>query len=81
MGIVYANTGCATIVYAAEKPSIATILSKHVQRSVVPDDIAVTENPDETGSFIIRWQFDRYILSPNGEVVADDLQLSDLTLV
>jgi hypothetical protein len=65
------------IVYAAEKPSIATILSKHVKRRIAPTDINVTANPDETGSFFIRWQFDRYVLSPNGDVAADVLSLAD----
>lgn len=65
------------IVYAAEKPSIAKILSEHVKRSVAPSDINVTANPDETGSFFIRWQFDRYVLAPNGKVAADCLVLAE----
>lgn len=73
---VRADMTYTNIVYAAEKPSIATILSEHVQRSVAPGDINVTENPDETGSFFVQWHFDRYKLSPNGELVADDLELS-----
>ena len=63
------------IVYAAEKPSIARVLSEHVKRKVAPADIDVEANPDETGSFFIRWQLDRYILAPNGEVAADMLTL------
>ncbi len=47
------------IVYAAEKPSIAKVLSEHVQRDIRPGDIQVHANPDETGSFFIRWRFDR----------------------
>ena len=64
------------IVYAAEKPSIAKVLSEHVKRTIAPCDINVTANPDETGSFLIRWQFDRYVLAPNGEVAADVLVLA-----
>ena len=58
------------IVYAAEKPSIAKVLSEHVKREIRPGDIRVDANPDETGSFFIRWRFDRYIMSPNGAVEA-----------
>lgn len=63
------------IVYAAEKPSIAKLLSDHMQRRVDPEDIRVTENPDETGSFCIGWQFENYVLSPNGEIVSDNLEI------
>ena len=59
------------IVYAAEKSSIAKVLSKHVKREIRPGDIQVEANPDETGSFLIRWRFDRYVMSPNGEVAAN----------
>lgn len=65
------------IVYAAEKPSIARVLSEHVQRTVAPADIDIEANPDETGSFFIRWQLDRYVLAPNGQVAADELTLLD----
>ena len=65
------------IVYAAEIPSIAKLLSDHTQRTVEPDEIKVTENPDETGSFCIGWQFEHYVLSPNGEIVSDELHLLD----
>ena len=58
------------IVYAAEKPSIARLLSIHTRRLVRPQDIEVTENPDETGSFFIGFRFDQYVLSPNGEIEA-----------
>ena len=61
------------IVYAAEKPSIAKVLSEHVKREIRPGDIQVDANPDETGSFFIRWRFDQYVMSPNGEVVANTL--------
>jgi len=63
------------IVYAAEKPSIAKLLSDHMQRRVDPEDIRVTENPDETGSFCIGWQFENYVLSPNGEIASDNLEI------
>lgn len=58
------------IVYAAEKPSIAKVLSKYVKREIRPGDIQVDANPDETGSFFIRWRFAQYVMSPNGEVEA-----------
>jgi hypothetical protein len=61
------------IVYAAEKPSIARVLSDHVQHDISPAEIQVAANPDETGSFLIRWGFDRYVMSPNGAVEADCL--------
>lgn len=63
------------IVYAAEKPSIAKVLSEHVKRQISPGDIDIQANPDETGSFFIRWQFDRFILSPSGEVADNVLAL------
>ncbi len=63
------------IVYAAEKPSIAKLLSDHTKRRVSPDEINVTENPDETGSFCIGWQFEKYVLSPNGRIAVDSLNL------
>lgn len=63
------------IVIAAEKPSIATLLSEHMQRTVRPEEIRVTENPDETGSFYIGFQLDHYVLSPNGDIETDKLEL------
>ena len=62
------------IVIAAEKPSIATLLSEHVKRRVSPEEIQVSENPDETGSFLVGLHFDRYVVSPSGEVYADTLK-------
>ncbi|MDH3990079.1 MAG: hypothetical protein OEV34_13160 [Gammaproteobacteria bacterium] len=65
------------IVYAAEKPSIARLLSERVKRDVNPDEIRVSENPDETGSFFIGWQFNRYVMSPGGQIALDSLELVD----
>jgi len=65
------------IIYAAEKPSIARLLSDHTQREVSPEEILVTENPDETGSFCIGLNFERYVLSPNGEIALDELEMLD----
>ena len=65
------------IVYAAEKPSIAKVLSEHMQRTIRPADIQVHANPDETGSFFIRWRFDRYVMSPNGAVDANSTERLD----
>jgi len=56
------------IIIAAEKPSIAKLLSEHTRRRIGPEEIQVTENPDETGSFYIGWQFENFVLSPNGEI-------------
>ncbi len=65
------------IIYAAEKPSIARLLSDHTQREVLPEEILVTENPDETGSFCIGLNFERYVLLPNGEIASDELDVLD----
>ncbi|MBT8076924.1 MAG: hypothetical protein KJO31_00020 [Gammaproteobacteria bacterium] len=59
------------IVYAAEKPSIAGILSKHLRQRVGEREIEVHHNPEETGSFLIRWRLNRYVMSPAGEVAAE----------
>jgi len=56
------------IVYAAEKPSIAGVLSERLERAIEPREIDVQENPDETGSFLVRWQLNRYLLSPDGHL-------------
>ena len=61
------------IVIAAEKRSIATLLSDHVKRVIDPTEIRVSENPDETGSFLVDFHFDRYVLSPSGEVYQEEL--------
>ena len=65
------------IVYAAEKPSIAKLLGEHMKRRVAPEEIRVSENPDETGSFFIGWQFNRYVMSPGGQIALDSLELVD----
>jgi hypothetical protein len=57
------------IVIAAEKPSIAGLLSKHLQYPVKPQEIRVHANPDETGSFLINWRLNRYVMSPDGQLV------------
>jgi len=65
------------IVIAAEKPSIAKLMGDHIRRRVKPDEIEVTENPDETGSFYIGFELDRYVMSPNGEIEPNNLELVD----
>jgi hypothetical protein len=65
------------IVIAAEKPSIAKLLSDYVKRRVNPEEIKVTENPDETGSFFVGLHFERYVMSPSGEITADTITLTD----
>lgn len=56
------------IVIAAEKPSIAELLSEHLRCPVNAQDISVRPNPEETGSFLIRWRLNRYLLSPDGRL-------------
>ena len=65
------------IIYAAEKPSIAKLLSEHTRRPIRPTDIRIAEDPNETGSFRIDWRFRRFLMSPNGQIAADDLELID----
>jgi hypothetical protein len=65
------------IVYAAEKPSIAKLLSEYTNVEVRPQDIMVAENPKETGSFFIGYHFDQFVLSPNGEIEAEERSLLD----
>lgn len=61
------------IVYAAEKPSIAKLLSDYIDQLVSPEEIQVSENPDETGSFRIGFQFDYYVMAPDGKIESDAL--------
>ena len=62
------------IVYAAEKNTIASLLAEYVDSRVEADEIIVSENPNETGSFRINWQFDRYLLCPDGKIVAESIR-------
>jgi hypothetical protein len=57
------------IVIAAEKNSIASLLSDFIDAPVTEDDIAVVDNPDETGSFYIGHRFGNYRLTPTGEIL------------
>ena len=63
------------IVIAAEKPSIATLLSEYVKRPVSPEEIKISENPNETGSFFVGFNLERYVMSPSGEIHSDRLRL------
>jgi hypothetical protein len=58
------------VIYAAEKRTIAELLEHHVKENVRPEEIDVTENPSETGSFYIGWRLGQYVLSPAGEIAA-----------
>ncbi|HEY5642485.1 MAG TPA: hypothetical protein VIS31_06375 [Woeseiaceae bacterium] len=61
------------IVYAAERSSIALLLSEYMDRRVRPEEIRVAENPDETGSFFIGCDLGHYVLSPDGRITSDEL--------
>lgn len=56
------------IVYAAEKPSIANILSEHLHARVDETEIDVRENPVETGSFLVDWGREKFVLLPDGQL-------------
>ena len=64
------------IVYAAEKTSIATLLAEHLNRPIAPGEVRVSENPEETGSFYVGWQFARFVLSPDGSIAPDRLAIA-----
>lgn len=59
------------VIYAAEKTSIAELLGDYVNQDVHPEEISVIENPSETGSFYVGWRFNRYVLSPAGEIASE----------
>lgn len=59
------------IVYAAEKPSIAGVLSDHLERQVSPQEIDVAANPDETGSFLVVWEREAFLVTPSGDVLPE----------
>ncbi|HSG59549.1 MAG TPA: hypothetical protein VLA06_08465 [Woeseiaceae bacterium] len=65
------------IVIAAEKPSIASLLSEHTHRDIAPEDIQLMENPNETGSFYIGWQFKRFMMSPDGRITNPGVERHD----
>ena len=69
-GIVRQETEM-NIIYAAEKPSIAKLFSQHMQRRVVAEDIQIAENPDETGSFLIGFDLEDYVMAPDGTIQAN----------
>ena len=52
-------------------------MSERVKRTIDPDEIMVSENPDETGSFFIGYELSRYVLSPAGDIALDTLDLLD----
>ena len=56
------------IVYAAEKPSIDDVMSDRLYDHVRPQKIEVYENPDETGSLLVTWRLNLYVVSPSGNV-------------
>ena len=63
------------IVIAAEKDSIASLLSEHTKSRVRPDQIVVSEDPSETGSFYIGFDLERFKLTPSGELIEQTLTL------
>ena len=63
------------IVYAAEAPTIAEMLSEHIQTPVHPAEINVSQNPDETGSYFIGYRRSSYRLTPAGRIIAEGLRV------
>lgn len=57
------------IIYAAEKPTIAGMLSSHLGSTVREDDVYVHRNPAETGSFLVSFRTARFRLTPGGRLV------------
>ena len=64
------------IVYAAEKTSISALLGDHLKQRIAPSEVRISENPEETGSFYVGWQFARFVLSPDGSITPDRLALT-----
>jgi len=65
------------IVYAAEKRSIADILSHRLQQNIEPQELEVQDNPDQTGSFFVSLGFDQYVMSPSGQLERIGLRPKD----
>ena len=55
------------VVSAAEKSSIADVLSDRLCDRVNPHEIEVHESPSEMGSFLVKWRLKYYVMSPNGD--------------
>jgi hypothetical protein len=45
-----------------------------MQRRVNAEEIRISENPDETGSFYIGFDLEHYVLSPDGTIENDRLR-------
>ena len=65
------------IVYEAEKTSITSLLGDFVESQIDEGEIQVIENPNETSSCRIIWQLDRFVLSPDGRIATNSLELLD----
>jgi len=64
------------IVYAAERESIAGVLADYLRAPVAEGDIEVRDNPEETGSFLVRLGPDCFVLLPDGRVAAGNPRFS-----